>query len=111
MNQQQVLGSNPPTISQQLNGGHPRMLEVDARKVRGVTWGYRKEVAAYLGCNETTLSSKLNGRLPIKLSQINQLALALSQIHNREIHTVELLRETLAPADAPQIELQKSEGT
>ncbi len=43
MNQQQVLGSNPPTISQQLNGGHPRMLEVDARKVRGLTWGYRKK--------------------------------------------------------------------
>ena len=111
MNQQQVLGNNPATIARQINGGNPRMLEVDARKVRGLTWGYRKEISAYLGCNETTLSSKLNGRLPIKLSQINQLALALSQIHNREIHTVELLKETLAPADAPQIELQKSEGT
>jgi transcriptional regulator with XRE-family HTH domain len=110
MNQQQVLGTNPATIKKEVNGGQPRMLEVDARKVRGLTWGYRKEISAYLGCNETTLSSKLNGRLPLKLAQLNQLALALSQIHQREINTVELLREVLAPAGAPQIVIQEPEN-
>ena len=43
MNQQEVLGTNPVTIPRQNNGGNPRLLEVDARKVRGLSWGYRKE--------------------------------------------------------------------
>jgi len=38
------------------------------------------------------------------------MALALSQIHQREINTVELLREVLAPADAPQIVIQEPEN-
>jgi len=42
MNQQEVLGTNPVTIPRQNNGGNPRLLEVDARKVRGLPWGYRK---------------------------------------------------------------------
>jgi len=43
MNQQEVLGTNPVTIPRQNNGGNPRLLEVDARKVRGPSRRYRKE--------------------------------------------------------------------
>lgn len=73
----------------------PRIMELDMKKIKSLMWGHRAEIATWFGLTPTTFSSKLNGSLPFKLSDINMLAIALTRLHGRSIHTLELIKETI----------------
>jgi hypothetical protein len=65
------------------------------KKIKSLMWGHRDEIAAWFGLTPTTFSSKLNGSLPFKLTHLNMLAIALTRLHGRSIHTLELVKETI----------------
>jgi len=57
----------------------PRIIQLDREKLTGAIWGKRAEVAQKMGLHEVSLSRKVHGHQPLKLDELNQIALALNR--------------------------------
>ncbi|HIE29499.1 TPA: XRE family transcriptional regulator [Candidatus Poribacteria bacterium] len=54
-------------------------LKVDSQKLRGAIWGKRAKVASFLGIHPNSLSRKINGKQPLTIEELNEIASYLNQ--------------------------------
>lgn len=64
-----------------------KRLKIDKQKLRGAIWGKRTKVASFLGIHPNSLSRKINGKQPLTIEELNDIASVLSQ------DTIEFLQE------------------
>lgn len=64
-----------------------KRLKIDKQKLRGAIWGKRAKVASFLGIHPNSLSRKINGKQPLTIEELNDIASVLSQ------DTIEFLQE------------------
>jgi len=55
----------------------PKVISLDREKLTSAIWGKRAEVAKALGLHAVSLSRKIHGHQPLKLDELNKIALAL----------------------------------
>lgn len=54
-------------------------LKIDSQKLKGAIWGKRAKVASFLGIHPNSLSRKINGKQPLTIEELNEIASYLNQ--------------------------------
>lgn len=56
-----------------------KRLKVDKQKLKGAIWGKRIKIASFLGIHPDSLSRKINGKQPLTIEELNEIASYLNQ--------------------------------
>ena len=56
-----------------------KRLKVDRQRLKGAIGGKRAEIASFLGIHPNSLSRKINGKQPLKMEELNEIASYLNQ--------------------------------
>jgi len=77
-----------------------KRLEVDRQKLKGAIWGKRAEAASFLGIHPNSLSRKINGKQPLKIEELNEIASYLNQDTIEFLIEVPEVKETIRTVPA-----------